>query len=147
MFIQPIYNILLLQDVTYFFKKDFFGEKYDALAADHDILFMFLKEDVEGRNYLAEDFYPVGLLARIENISEEDVVQIRTIERVEILNPQIDGGDISAAYAVRPSVEDMPEEEQQEIFSSLRSALLRFVQGYQWGLWARGYILQRKKRL
>lgn len=144
MFIQPIYNILLLQDVTYFFKKDFFGEKYDALAADHDILFMFLKEDVEGRNYLAEDFYPVGLLARIENISEEDVVQIRTIERVEILNPQIDGGNISAAYAVRPSVEDMPEEEQQEIFSSLRSALLRFVQGYQWGLWARGYILQRK---
>ena len=105
---------------------------------------MFLKEDVEGRNYLAEDFYPVGLLARIENISEEDVVQIRTIERVEILNSQIDGGNISAAYAVRPSVEDMPEEEQQEIFSSLRSALLRFVQGYQWGLWARGYILSGK---
>ena len=24
MFVQPIYNILLLPDVTYYFKKDFF---------------------------------------------------------------------------------------------------------------------------
>ncbi len=144
MFIQPIYNILLLQDVTYYFKKDFFGEKYDTLAADNDILFMFLKEDIEGRDYLPDDFYPIGLLARIENISDEDVVQIRSIDRVEILNPQIANGEINAAYAMRPSIEDMPDSEQQKTFEELRSALLRFVQGYQWGLWARGYILQRK---
>ena len=25
MFIQPVYNILLLPDVTYYFKKDFFA--------------------------------------------------------------------------------------------------------------------------
>ena len=144
MFIQPIYNILLLQDVTYYFKKDFFGKKYDTLAADNDILFMFLKEDIEGRDYLPDDFYPIGLLARIENISDEDVVQIRSIDRVEILNPQIANGEINAAYAMRPSIEDMPDSEQQKTFEELRSALLRFVQGYQWGLWARGYILQRK---
>ena len=38
----------------------------------------------------------------------------------------------------------MGENEQQADFTELRTALLRFVQGYQWGLWARGYILQRK---
>ncbi len=38
----------------------------------------------------------------------------------------------------------MTEEQQKEEFSRLRGSLLKFVQGYQWGLWARGFILQRK---
>ena len=38
----------------------------------------------------------------------------------------------------------MTEEEEKASFSELRSSLLKFVQGYQWGLWARSFILQRK---
>ena len=72
------------------------------------------------------------------------MIQIRTLDRVEILDPVIEDGDVRASFVVRPCVEDMPEEEQQNVFAALRADLLRFVQGYQWGLWARGYILQRK---
>lgn len=36
MFIQPIYNILLLPDITYYFKKDFFAERSDKLQPGED---------------------------------------------------------------------------------------------------------------
>lgn len=144
MFIQPVYNILLLPDVTYYFKKDFFSGKAEELKTDTDILFMLLKTETADGTFQQDDFYPVGLSARIESVSDEDVVQIRTIDRVEIMNPVIEDSEVHAAFTVRPSVEDMPEAEQETAFADLRTALLKFVQGYQWGLWARGFILQRK---
>lgn len=144
MFIQPVYNILLLPDVTYYFKKDYFAERADKLKPDTDLLFVLLKNETEGDRLQAEDFYSVGLSARVESISEEDVIQIRTTDRVEVLSPAIEDGAVRAAFAVRPSVNDLSAGEQQQIFSKVRADLLRFVQGYQWGLWARGFILQRK---
>ena len=63
---------------------------------------------------------------------------------MEISDPSVEDGEIHVSFVLRPSVEDMGEDEQQTEFTELRTALLRFVQGYQWGLWARGYILQRK---
>ena len=144
MFIQPIYNILLLPDVTYFFKKDFFADRADELETGSDILFLFLKNEIADDIPASDAFYPVGLSAKVENISEEDVLQVRTTDRVEISDPSVEDGEIHVSFVLRPSVEDMGEDEQQTEFTELRTALLRFVQGYQWGLWARGYILQRK---
>ena len=39
---------------------------------------------------------------------------------------------------------DLTDEEEREQFEQVKNSLLRFVQGYQWGLWARNFILQRK---
>ena len=39
MFIQPVYNILLLPDVTYYFKKDFFADRADELKPGTQLLF------------------------------------------------------------------------------------------------------------
>lgn len=144
MFIKPIYNILLLPGVTYYFKKDFFDRENDEIQAGAEILFVMLKDDTDGGHLNPDDICPIGLYARIENISDEDVVQVQALDRVEITSPEIVNEEVQASFSVRPSVEDMPEEEQQEAFARLRSTLLRFVQNYQWGLWARGFILQRK---
>ena len=144
MFIQPVYNILLLPDVTYYFKKDFFAGRADELKPGTQILFTLLRTDTEENGLQAEDFYPIGLSARVESVSDEDVIQIRTIDRVEIISPVIEDSEVRAAFAVRPSVGDLSEKEQQKIFADVRTSLLRFVQNYQWGIWARGFILQRK---
>lgn len=145
MLIRPIYNILLLPDVTYYFKTDFFSEFSDGqLEAGTDIIFAFVKEDIEDSSLKPEDFYPIGLSARVENIGEDDAVQIRTLHRVVLTDIIIDQNEIRASVSLRPDIEDMPEEQQKEEFSRLRGSLLKFVQGYQWGIWARGFILQRK---
>ena len=145
MIIRPIYNILLLPDVTYYFKTDFFTEFTDGpLEAGTDIIFAFVKEDIEDSSLQPEDFYPIGLSARAENIGEDDSVQIRTLHRVVLSDICLDHNGIRASVSLRPDIEDMPEEQQKEEFSRLRASLLKFVQGYQWGIWARGFILQRK---
>ena len=144
MFIQLVYNILLLPDVTYYFKKDFFAGRADELKPGTQILFTLLRTEAEENSLQAEDFYPIGLSARVESVSDEDVIQIRTIDRVEIISPVIEDGEVRAAFAVRPSIGDLSEKEQQKIFADVRTSLLRFVQNYQWGIWARGFILQRK---
>lgn len=144
MFIQPVYNILLLPDVTYYFKKDFFAGRADELKPGTQILFTLLRTEAEENSLRAEDFYPIGLSARVESVSDEDVIQIRTIDRVEIISPVVEDGEVRAAFAVRPSIGDLSEKEQQKIFADVRTSLLRFVQNYQWGIWARGFILQRR---
>lgn len=145
MIIRPIYNILLLPDVSYYFKKDFFsGFGGESIEAGSDILFIFLKNDREDDDYTPDDFYPIGLAARAEGFGEEDAVSVRTLHRVDISDLEISDSGITAAASIRAEAADMTEGEEKQHFARLRSALLKFVQGYQWGLWARSFILQRK---
>lgn len=145
MIIRPIYNILLLPDVSYYFKKDFFsGFGGESIETGSDILFIFLKNDREDDDYTPDDFYPIGLAARAEGFGEEDAVSVRTLHRVDISDLEISDSGITAAASIRAEAADMTEGEEKQQFARLRSALLKFVQGYQWGLWARSFILQRK---
>ena len=145
MIIRPIYNILLLPDVSYYFKKDFFsGFGGESIETGSDILFIFPKNDREDDDYTPDDFYPIGLAARAEGFGEEDAVSVRTLHRVDISDLEISDSGITAATSIRAEAADMTAGEEKQQFARLRSALLKFVQGYQWGLWARSFILQRK---
>ena len=144
MVIRPVYNILLLPDVSYYFKKEFFsGFGGESIEAGSDILFIFLKNEKES-GFTPEDFYPIGLSARAEGFGDEDAVSVRTLNRVDLSDLQISDDQITLSASIRPDTEDMSDAEAGQQFAELRTALLRFVQGYQWGLWARSFILQRK---
>lgn len=145
MIIRPIYNLLLLPDVSYYFKRDFFTDfGAEELENGSDILFIFLKEEKESGEYTAEDFYPIGVSARVDGFGEEDSIAVRTLNRVNITELTNEDGRLTASVSLRPEADDLTEAEAKQQFSQLRSSLLRFVQGYQWGLWARSFILQRK---
>ena len=145
MIIRPVYNLLLLPDVTYYFKKDFFPEEDAArLEVGTEILFPFFKEEIEESEATVDDFYPIGISARVESISEDDNLQIRTLERVDLADLELENCQIDATASIRPEVDDYPVEEEKKQFTHLRAALLKFVQNYQWGIWARSFILQRK---
>lgn len=146
MIIRPVFNILLLPDITYFFKRDFFpGAAADQIEVGTDILFPFLKNEVDETTVTIDDIYPVGMSARVESIGDDDSIQIRTLERVSLDDIELDeNGQITATASIRPEVDDLPLEEEKQTFTNLRNALLKFVQNYQWGIWARSYIIQRK---
>ena len=146
MIIRPVFNILLLPDITYFFKRDFFpGAAADQIEVGTDILFPFLKNEVDETTVTIDDIYPVGMSARVESIGDDDSIQIRTLERVSLDDIELDeNGQITATASIRPEVDDLPLEEEKQIFTNLRNSLLKFVQNYQWGIWARSYIIQRK---
>lgn len=146
MIIRPVFNILLLPDITYFFKRDFFpGAATDQIEVGTDILFPFLKNEVDETTVTIDDIYPVGMSARIESLGDDDSIQIRTLERVSLDDIELDeNGQITATASIRPEVDDLPLEEEKQTFTNLRNSLLKFVQNYQWGIWARSYIIQRK---
>ena len=145
MIIRPVYNILLLPDVSYYFKKDFFSDWCtEPIEVGTDILFIQLKEEREEGTLAADSFYPIGVSARVEGLSEGDNIQVRTMERVDISDIEIQDGVLTATASIRPEEADLTAEEEKELFGSLRATLLKFVQGYQWGLWARSFVLQRK---
>lgn len=145
MVIQPIYNILFLPDVTYHFKKEFFTENAsEQLEVGSELLFAFLRNEDDAEELDADHICPVGISARVEAFGDDDSVQIRTLERVDLSDVEVENGQILADASFRAEVDDYTAEEEKAQFLRLRAALLKFVQGYQWGMWARSFILQRK---
>lgn len=145
MIIRPVHNILLLPEVAYYFKKEFFsGWGGQNIQSGEEVLFLLLKEEKQDAELSPQDFYPIGISARAEGVDESENIQIRTLERVDVSDVEIRDGQITATAAIRSSVDDMSQEEEKELFTQLRTSLLKFVQNYQWGVWARSYILQRK---
>ena len=145
MVIQPIYNILFLPDVTYHFKKEFFTENAsEQLEVGSELLFAFLRNEDDAEELDADHICPVGISARVEAFGDDDSVQIRTLERVDLSDVEVENGQILADASIRAEVDDYTAEEEKSQFLRLRAALLKFVQGYQWGMWARSFILQRK---
>lgn len=145
MVIQPIYNILFLPDVTYHFKKEFFTENAsEQLEVGSELLFAFLRNEDDAEELDADHICPVGISARVEAFGDDDSVQIRTLERVDLSDVEVENGQILADASIRAEVDDYTAEEEKAQFFRLRAALLKFVQGYQWGMWARSFILQRK---
>ncbi len=142
MTVIPVYNIILLPDVVFYFKKDIYKNiPEEKLQPGSEILFLMLKqEEVEGSLSL-EDIMPVAVKGVIEKIDEEGSLQIRTVERSTVLEVSRENGLLAAEGEERPDVEDISEEELRQRFERLRASLLQFVQKFPWGVWARSYVL------
>ena len=142
----PIYDTILLPEVTFYFKKEVIeGWNTDELEVGGHLVFALLRNDIDIRDTTMEDIYPIGVTARVESIDQDGNVKVRTKERVNILEfTREKSGLIDAVIEPRPEISDMDEDEKKTRFDELKSSFLKFVSSYQWGLWARGFILQWK---
>ncbi len=145
MIVIPLYDTVLLPDVTFYFKKEVIdGWDVEEMSVGDDIYFAFLKEDKVGNIENTDLLYPVAISAKLENVDSEGNIRVRTIDRVNLLDVYLDDDEVFAETSVRPEVEDISLSERQRKFEKLKKLLLDFVQDYQWGLFARGLILQWK---
>lgn len=146
MLIIPIYDMIILPGVTYYFKNNVFQElKIQEFKVGDPVLFMMLKEDKNIGEMYPDDFYKIGVSGTVEGIDGEGNVSIRTknrenLERITVTEET----RLQAVTTERAQVEDMDPEEQKERFEKMRASVLRFIQGFQWGIWARSYILHWK---
>ena len=141
----PIYNMMLLPDVTFFFRKDALPEgRLTQENVGENILFLMLKDDKEHKELTRDDVYPIGISGKIESIDDGGNVRITAQERVEVQDFEINAGEIEASAVIRPDVDDLSRQEEGEHFNQLKNDLLQFIRGFQWGVWARGLILQWK---
>ncbi len=145
MLVIPIYDMILLPDITFYFKKEFFdGVAAEDLAPGQEVVFLMQKEGKNRSELVADDFYPVGVAGRVEKPDEEGNISIHVTERVRVLEIHVSEEKISAAAEPLAETEDLAEAEEKERFDRMKNSLLAFAQNYQWGIWARGYILHWK---
>ncbi|MBQ0000801.1 MAG: endopeptidase La [Clostridiales bacterium] len=138
----PIYNLILLPDVTLHFKKDVYENTPNAdITEGEDILFLMMKEPKLKEAVVTDDFYPVGITAVVERIDDDGNLKVRTRGRVTVNCVELENGSLQAEAVNRPETVDLTEEEQKERFEKIREDYLHFVQRFQWGILARGYIL------
>ena len=141
----PIYDLLVLPGVTFFFKKDMFpNQEITSENEGEDVLFLLLKSEKARENLTKEDFCPIGVSAKIENVDGEGNVRIRVKERVEISDVEVTEESVNASAVICTDVDDISDEEERERFEKLKKELLKFSQGFQWGVFARGFILHWK---
>ena len=68
----PIYDMIILPEVTYYFKGEVFKEMdIPAVKAGDTLLFLMQKEEKSRKEMTAEDFFPLGVAAEIEAIDKE----------------------------------------------------------------------------
>lgn len=141
----PIYDLLVLPGVTFFFKNDMFpGEKITSKQVGQDILFLMVKTEKARTEFIPEEIYPIGISGRIEGVDEEGNVRIRSKERVEISDVEMTADGIVAAAAICHDMDDMTEKEEKQKFEKIKKELLGISRQYQWGVMARNFILQWK---
>ena len=72
MIIVPIYDTLLLPDVTFYFKKDVIDSwNIGELSTGKEIVFAMLKDDYSMTDLTADSFFPIGVAAKVENIDND----------------------------------------------------------------------------
>lgn len=141
----PVYDLLVLPGVSFYFKKDMFPvRKITSEDIGENVLFLVLKEEKDRKDLVPEDFYPIGVSAKIESIDEEGTVRVTAKTRVSLSDIEVTEESITAEASILPDVDDLDEEEEKEHFARIREELLDFTKNFNWGMWARAMILRWK---
>ena len=145
MFTMPVYDMMLLPGVTFYFKNDIFQQmgSQDAKTGD-DVLFLMQRSDKDRKDLTAEDFYPVGVSGKLDSVDNEGNIRIRTVARVDLSDLEMAEDGILANASIRPDTEDITPEEEKAIFDRVKNVLLNYISQFQWGVLARNYVLHWK---
>lgn len=141
MLVIPIYDMLLLPGVTFYFKKDTLAKmEIEEFPVGEDVLFVVQKADKRKSELCPEDFYEKGLSGKIENVDNDGNVSIHIENRVDFSEIEGKAGELSAVASICHDILDIPEEEKKKIYNETKDSLLKFVQKFPWGVWARAFI-------
>ena len=141
----PVYELLLLPGVTFFFKKDMFPKELITKEnIGEEILFVWQKEEVASEEISMENIFPVGVLGTIEDIDEEESIKVTTKCRVQVSSIEYVDGTVQAEAVKLQDIQDISPEEEKEKFDAIKKELMDFAKGFQWGVWVRSMIYHWK---
>ncbi len=139
-----IYDFMLLPDVTFYFRKDMFPEdKITQEDEGEDIIFLLKKEPEYQSKLNQEDFYPYGVIGKVEKVDKEGNIRISIKKKIEISDVEVsENGVLDVTASICNEQDDIDKDEEMKLFEQLRKEILNFVKDFQWGIWARGYVLR-----
>ena len=141
----PVYELLLLPGVTFFFKKDMFPKgRITEENIGEEILFVLQKKEMVPEEISMENIFPVGVIGTIESIDEEGSIKVTTKCRVQVSSVEYADGAVQAEAVDLPDIQDISPEEEKEKFDAIKKELMDFAKGFQWGVWVRSMIYHWK---
>ncbi len=141
MIILPIYDMLLLPGVSFYFKKDVLSHMpVRTFPEGEEVLFLLQRVKKKSAELLPQDFYEKGLVGKVQNADDEGNVSIRVLHRVVVSDIEKEDGIFSATATICSTVEDMTPEEKRNVYRDVKQKLMKFVQPFQWGMVARSFI-------
>ncbi len=143
MYIIPVYNMLMLPDTTFYFKKDFLSEmKIEDVQLNDRILFLMLREGKDQEHITREDFYTIGVSGIVRDMDEDGTIGVKITERIRTLSVELTEEGLQAETEPIADVNNMKQKELERRFNKLKEDVLAYISRYQWGLMARSYIIQ-----
>lgn len=143
MFIIPVYNMLMLPDTTFYFKKDFLEEmNISEVQVNDRILFLMMREGKEREHITSEDFYTIGVSGIVRDMDEDGTIGVKITERIRTLSVEITEEGLQVDVEPIAEVNNMKQKELERRFHKLKEDLLAYIGRYQWGIMARSYIVQ-----
>ena len=141
----PVYNMIILPNISLTFKKDFFDETSASNMREGDkLLFLFQKSEKSRRHLTQDDFYPIGLNGIIESVDDDGDITVRTQNRMQIESILVSEHEFFAQAVVREDIRDVDEETRRVGLEAMKSRLYEFLKKFPWGLMARAYVTRWK---
>ncbi len=139
----PYYNIVIVPGIDLYFQNNYFQKITQTTATPGSpVVFLMLREDKAREDMKEEDFYPIGITGRIEEIDKDGNVKIATGVRVNIDSIEVAVDEIHVTLSQREEIDDMSKEEVDKHFQDAKSAVIQYFQKTQIGLIARNYVQQ-----
>ncbi len=139
--IISVLNMILLPDTTLHFKRSSLENMGIRDVSQEDtFLFRFRKESEPGADQPPE-FYPVGAAGKAVEVDDEGTVSVLVTDRVKITSEAQADAEPTFHTEPLPDIEDLPEDAPIR-FAALKDKLLDYVKQFEWGVVARGYLLQ-----
>lgn len=138
----PYYGALTLPDVSCYFKLDALKEMSDkTIEVGDKVLFLMLRTSRKENEIRTEDIYPIATRGVVESIEGEWAL-LHTTSRVNLDFVQAEGRAFHVEMRTRPEINDLDPEEQNKRFQKMRSDMLETLEGTQWLMGARNYVMR-----
>lgn len=141
----PVYDMILLPEVSFYFKKEVYDKWHvEGQEPEKNVLFLLMRNQKNSDEISDADFYPLGFVAEVSECDDEDLIRLNVKERVEVSDIEEHEGHFSAEASLCPDQETLSEEERTEQFERMHKDYLQFVEGFQWGVWVKNTVRRWK---
>ena len=134
MFVIPIYNITALPHAAvYLRRKDFIASARRDPEAGEKVILLYTRTEENQTAFTPESFQKLAVTGRIREEDLNGFVAIDTLDRVGVDDLEVtEEGKIQLSISARPETDDLPDEEEQKMYRSVRQALREFSEGKEW---------------
>lgn len=148
MLVIPVFDTMILSEIQINVQEDILSEhELQNVKEEEVFLIAPIKEQKERRALVKEDFFGVGILAKLSSVFEQDantLLGVETGKRVRLEDIWVSEDRVDANYIELEDIRDLTEEEEEEYLREFKGYASELVKSLPAGMLMRGYIRRWK---